>query len=137
MLAFNLLPQSNRDPGAQRLYVLRGNTKATRKILDDLTARSKHKYVPAFSFAILYLGLGDRDKAFDWLNQACQDRSTYLVYAKVAPLLDPMRSDRRFDRLLENMGLQAPAVEDGPRTLVSPAVETAQTSSINDALVAR
>lgn len=110
---------------------LRGNTKAARKILDDLTVRSQHEYVPAFSLAILYLGLGNRDKAFKWLDRACQDRSTYLVYAKVAPLLDPLRSDRRFDLLLENMGLQAPTAGDGRQTSASIKTNTGQTSLLN------
>lgn len=112
--------QSGPDPYTDGLIgyaeALRGNIPTTRKILDELTIRSKHEYIPPFSLALLYLGLGDREKALDWLNRARQDRSTYLIYAKVAPLLDPLRSDQRFSLLLGNMGLQALQVDHSPRT---------------------
>lgn len=84
---------------------LRGNTRKTRKILAELIARSQHEYVSAFSLALLYLSLGDRNKAFQWLEHAREDRSTYLVYAKVDPLMDTLRSDLRFNLLLQRMNL--------------------------------
>ena len=86
---------------------LRGNVTAAHKVLDELTKRSAHEYVPPFSVAFVYLGLGDRNMALRWLDRARQDRSTFLIYAKVDPLLDPLRSDPRFDRLLTNIELTA------------------------------
>jgi len=108
---------------------LRGNVAAARKILGQLTIRSDHEYVPAFSLALLYLGLGDHDKALDWLDRACQDRSTYLVYAKVDPLLDPLRSNRRFDLLLANMELPVQRIDHEYRA--DDAAEMAQVHSDN------
>jgi hypothetical protein len=55
--------------------------------------------------ALLYIGLADRDKAIDWLQRARLDRSTYMAYAKVDPLLDPVRADQRFLALLKHMDL--------------------------------
>ncbi len=86
---------------------LRGNAAAAHKVLDELTKRSAHEYVPPFSVAFVYLGLGNRDMALDWLDRARQDRSTFLIYAKVDPLLDPLRSDPRFQRLLTDIELTA------------------------------
>jgi DNA-binding winged helix-turn-helix (wHTH) protein/tetratricopeptide (TPR) repeat protein len=85
---------------------LSGNQKAARRLLAKLTERSHHEYVPAFSLALLCLGLGDRARAMDWFERAYQDRSTYMIYAKVDPLLDPLRSDQRFVSLLEQMDLK-------------------------------
>jgi tetratricopeptide (TPR) repeat protein len=84
---------------------LRGDPKAARKLLAQLTGRSQQEYVPAFSLALLYIGLGDRDRAIDWLQRACLDHSTYMIFAKVDPLLDPVRSDQRFSALLKHMDL--------------------------------
>jgi tetratricopeptide (TPR) repeat protein len=84
---------------------LSGNADAARKLLERLTQTSRHQYVPAFSIALIYVGLGERDQALGWLEKAYQDRSTYMVYAKTDPLLDPIRSDRRFAALLHRMGL--------------------------------
>jgi len=72
-----------------------GDKAMARKTLAELTNRAKSQFVPAFSMALICVGLGDRDEAFEWLSHAYQDRSTYMVYAKVDPLLDPIRSDPR------------------------------------------
>jgi hypothetical protein len=61
--------------------------------------------VPAFSVVLVYIGLGERDHALEWLERAYQDRSAYMVYAKTDPLLDPLRSDPRFISLLHRMRL--------------------------------
>lgn len=82
---------------------LSGNSGGAREILEDLKQCSCSSYVPAFSMALIYIGLGDYDCAFEWLEKSCQDRSTYMVYAKVDPLLDPVRSDQRFAALLRQM----------------------------------
>jgi DNA-binding winged helix-turn-helix (wHTH) protein/TolB-like protein/Flp pilus assembly protein TadD len=84
---------------------LSGNTAAAQKLLKNLTLRSRDQYIPAFSIALVYIGLGERDRALDWLEQAYQDRSAYMVYAKTDPLLDPLRSDPRFISLLHRMRL--------------------------------
>lgn len=82
-----------------------GKTVEARKVLEDLIRKSHTQYVPAFCIALVYIGLGDHDRALDWLEKAYEDRSTYMVYAKTDALLDPIRSDRRFVDLIENMGL--------------------------------
>jgi len=81
-----------------------GNTVAARKLIEELTLRSHTQYVPAFSIALVYTGLGDRVDAIEWLEKSYQDRSTFMVYIKIDPLLDPIRSDPRFTELLHQMG---------------------------------
>jgi hypothetical protein len=56
--------------------------------------------------ANVYIGLGDKDQAFVWLEKAFQERSNALVWLKVWPLWDPLRSDPRFDDLLRRVGLE-------------------------------
>ena len=48
---------------------------------------------------MIYAGLGEKDQAFAWLEKAYDDRSSYMVYLKVEPMLDRLRSDSRFDDL--------------------------------------
>jgi DNA-binding winged helix-turn-helix (wHTH) protein/TolB-like protein/tetratricopeptide (TPR) repeat protein len=83
-----------------------GNAGAARKLLEELTERSQHEYVPAFSMALICIGLGERDLAFEWLAKSYQDRSTYMVWIKADPLFDSIRSDPRFTALVNQMGLQ-------------------------------
>jgi DNA-binding winged helix-turn-helix (wHTH) protein/TolB-like protein/lipoprotein NlpI len=84
---------------------LAGNRETARRLLQELLQRSQREYVPAFSVALIYVGLGDRQAALDWLEKAYQDRSTLMVYAKTDPLLDPLRSAPQFTALLQRMKL--------------------------------
>lgn len=63
------------------------------------------RYVPAISMAATYAGLGDIDSTFEWLERAYDECHHYLVFLKVEPMVDSLRSDSRFTALLEKMGL--------------------------------
>jgi hypothetical protein len=66
---------------------------------------SKQTYVSPYDLAILYTGLGDKDNAFEQLNKAYDERSGWMIYLKVEPHFDPLRSDRRFEELVRKVGL--------------------------------
>jgi len=76
------------------------------KALDQLQQMAKQRYVSAYSFAIVYEGLGDKDKAFQWLEKGYQDRIYEMNYLKVDALLEDLRSDPRFADLVRRVGLQ-------------------------------
>ena len=76
-----------------------------RKILDQLIERSRQTYVQPVWLAVIYVELGDKDQAFAWLQKAYQDRSSWLVYLKVDPFFDNVRSDRRFIDLAGRVGV--------------------------------
>lgn len=85
---------------------LSGNREAARKLLEELTTQSRRQNGPAFSIALIYIGLGDRDHALEWLTKSYQGRSsTYMAFAKTDPMLDSLRSDARFVTLLKQIGL--------------------------------
>ena len=73
------------------------------RILDELMELLQRRYVSPSSFAIVYIGLGDKDQAFAWLEKAYEDRSTFLTEFKVEPMFDSLRSDPRFQDLLRRM----------------------------------
>jgi TolB-like protein/DNA-binding winged helix-turn-helix (wHTH) protein len=54
-----------------------------------------------------YAGLGDKDRAFRWLDQAYQNRDFFMTFLKSDPTMDPLRSDPRFNALLKKMGFPA------------------------------
>ena len=68
-------------------------------ILNELSEMSKQAYVSPYDMAILYVGLGDKDRAFEQLNKAYDDRAGFILYLNVEPLFDPLRSDPRFPHL--------------------------------------
>jgi tetratricopeptide (TPR) repeat protein len=68
--------------------------------LDQLEQR---RFVTPFCQAIVYLGLGENEKAIDWLEKAYEERSTWIGWLKIQPMLDPLRSNPRFQMLYKKM----------------------------------
>jgi TolB-like protein/Flp pilus assembly protein TadD len=85
-------------------YALEGKRAEAQKVLDQLNELSKQKFVPAIARALVDVGLGEKDKAFEWLEKAYEER--YVIPLKVDPQFDPLRSDPRFADLLRRMNLQ-------------------------------
>ena len=86
-------------------YALSGGAAESRKVLHHLIQESKDRYVPPFAVAQVYAGLADKEQAFAWLDRAYQDRSTSMVYLKVDPSLNSLRSDPRFSVLTNRLNL--------------------------------
>ena len=86
-------------------YALAGNRREAEKVLQTLSDRAKKSYVSPFDVALIYAALGQKDTAFNWLDKAVAERSTFLVYSKWEPRLDPLRDDPRFQTVLQRMGL--------------------------------
>jgi DNA-binding winged helix-turn-helix (wHTH) protein/TolB-like protein len=84
---------------------LAGKRSEAQKILDKLTLLPKQKYISPFSIAEIYIGLGEKDRAFEWLEKAYEDRTWLLRILNVEPIFDPIRSDPRFTDLLRRIGL--------------------------------
>ena len=82
-----------------------GNRVAAEKALADLKSRSGSQYVPPISRALVLIGLGRKPEALAALGQAVDDHSTSMVYAKVDPSLDDLRSDPGFVALIAKMKL--------------------------------
>jgi serine/threonine-protein kinase len=83
----------------------RGRTAEARAVLAELNERAKVRYISPVAQAGLYVTLGDADAAFEWMERAYQDRRGWLAYLKIEPMLDGIRLDPRFNRLLERMRL--------------------------------
>jgi hypothetical protein len=75
-------------------------------MLRRLTAMSGNRWVDPFDLSMVYVGLGDRDRALELLRKAWLERSPGLVFLKVEPMLDPLRSDPRFKALLRELGIE-------------------------------
>jgi TolB-like protein/DNA-binding winged helix-turn-helix (wHTH) protein/Tfp pilus assembly protein PilF len=90
--------------GLGYVYAVSGRKAEARKILAELQSLSEHSYVPATDMALIYAGLGDKDKAFAWLDKAYEEHSFSLSNLKVEPRFDPLRSDPRFADLLRSIG---------------------------------
>jgi TolB-like protein/Tfp pilus assembly protein PilF len=84
---------------------LSGDREGALRQLEGLRALSQLQYVAPHHFYLIYLGLGEKDQAFAWLEKAHQDRSGIFFQLKADPVNDPLRSDPRFADLLRRVGL--------------------------------
>jgi tetratricopeptide (TPR) repeat protein len=87
------------------VYAVLGKQDEARKVLAELKERGKQEYVPAYDVAIIYVGLGETDQAFEWLERAFEERSYYLSFLRVDPVLDGLRSAPRIAGLARRVGL--------------------------------
>ncbi len=86
-------------------YAMSGKRADAEKVIDDLKRLSKQHHVPPFDIATVYVGLGEKEQAFAWLDKAYEERSYFLSYIKADPRLDNLRSDQRFKELVRRVGL--------------------------------
>lgn len=86
-------------------YARAGRRSDALRILAELKKRRQRGDAQAASLVIVYLGLGETEQAFFWLEEAYKERSNMLQFVKVHPLFDPLRSDPRFADLLHRVGL--------------------------------
>jgi eukaryotic-like serine/threonine-protein kinase len=84
---------------------LKGDRKAANEMLAELDARAKKSWVEPYFYAMIYAGLGDKDRAFAQLRKAYEARSWYIAVAAVDSKLDNLKSDPRFSKLLAEAGL--------------------------------
>jgi TolB-like protein/Flp pilus assembly protein TadD len=89
-----------------RAYAHAGRRADALKLLDDLNRRRQSGYVPAAAFVNAYLGLGDNEEAFAWLEEAYKEQSNILQFLRTHPYFDPIRSDPRFAGLVRRVGLE-------------------------------
>jgi TolB-like protein/Flp pilus assembly protein TadD len=105
--ARSLSPESVRNISMLgRAYAVAGRRAEAQRLVEKLLSLSRKRYVPPVYMAIIYIGLGEKDKAFTWLEKAYADRSDWMTLLNTDPLFDPLRSDPRFQDLLRRVGLQ-------------------------------
>jgi TolB-like protein/DNA-binding winged helix-turn-helix (wHTH) protein/tetratricopeptide (TPR) repeat protein len=103
------LSGGDQDPTAAlaHVYARTGRRAEARKIAAELEEKAKSSYVSPYMIATVYSGLGEKDRAFRYLEQADRERCWDIPWALKADLrFDPLRSDPRFEELLARTGLR-------------------------------
>jgi len=86
-----------------------GRAKAALQLLDDLTELAKHKYVAPHFFVGIHIGLGEHERAIEYLEKSWEDHSHWLIYLHLDPSMDALRSNPGFQDLLRRVGLPTAA----------------------------
>jgi serine/threonine protein kinase/tetratricopeptide (TPR) repeat protein len=77
-------------------------------ILDELTKLARQKYIAPYFFAGIHIGLGENDRAMEYLEKSYEEHSHWLIYLHIDPSMDALRSNPRFQDLLRHVGLPLP-----------------------------
>jgi serine/threonine-protein kinase len=84
-------------------YAISGNRSKAEQILRELEQMAKRQYVSSTAFADIHLGLGEKEKALDWLEKSYQDQESACWYLKVDPIYDRVRTEPRFQALVQKV----------------------------------
>jgi eukaryotic-like serine/threonine-protein kinase len=86
-------------------FATAGRRKKAIQILDDLTKLTKQKYVAPYFFAGIHIGLGEDDRAIEYLEKSYEEHSHWIIYLHIDPSMDGLRPNPRFQDLLRRVGL--------------------------------
>lgn len=86
-------------------YALWGKRQEARDALAKLMGLARERYVSPFEMALIHMGLGDSWKSFEWLRKVGEVRSYEIIFLRADPRYDPLRPDKQFLALLEQVGL--------------------------------
>ena len=104
--AYRVNPNASTRTFLARALALRGRRAEAVKLLEEIEQTSKREYVSPYMIAEAYAaGLNERELTFRWLDTAFQQRDPWILYIKVKPEMDTVRSDPRFQDLLQRMKL--------------------------------
>ncbi|MDQ2669578.1 MAG: tetratricopeptide repeat protein, partial [Gemmatimonadota bacterium] len=87
-------------------YAVAGRRSEARRLLAELEERSRREYVQPTVFGIMHMGLGEAERAFDWLDRAAAEHDGWLAESIFYPTFNPLRSHPRYPALLQALGLR-------------------------------
>ena len=113
-LALEALHRANVSSGGNskmislRGYILAkaGRREEAEQVLRTLEAIADERYVPPYAFALIHVGLGQNERALDWLQHAYNVRDVHTIWLPMDPKLDPLRDEPSFVRLIERCGFR-------------------------------
>ena len=104
---YNKAVELNDDPSVLALlgqaYARTGQRDEAQKILVRLSEEARSRYVQAYSFALMYLALGDKERAIDEMERAYRERDANVAQIRVDPMLDDLRGNERFEALVNRI----------------------------------
>src|SRR5262249_532629 len=100
-MSANVTVKSNGRAFLGYTYAVAGKRAEAEKILNELQEEAKQSHVPLERFALIYTGLGDKDRAFEFLQKQLEEAKVLPVFIRVLPEWASLRTDPRFDALIQ------------------------------------
>ena len=103
--AVELSASANNRASLAYAYAIAGERAKAQSLLAELEAAPQERQPSPYLIAAIHAGLGRRDEAFNWLEEAYHRHSVFLIYLNVIPVLDDLRADARFKAMAQRIGL--------------------------------
>jgi tetratricopeptide (TPR) repeat protein len=87
-------------------YGAAGRQDEARAVLGKIEEIAAERYVPSYYFAVVYTGLGEKDRAFEYLDKGFEERDMHLPWEVRDPVFDSLRVDPRWSTVLERLDLE-------------------------------
>jgi len=102
------LSRGSTEPVTQLGYALAksGNPKQAQVTLEELKSIAAEKFVPAYNFAMIYNGLGEKDEALNYLEKSFGEREVQMTFIKIDTRWDEFRAEPRFVDLMRRMNFE-------------------------------
>ena len=96
------------EPVTQLGYVLAksGRREQAKETLEELKVSATKNYVPAYNFAVIYNGLGDKEQALKYLEKSFQEREVQITFIKIDTRWNEVHDDPRFQNLMQRLGFK-------------------------------
>ncbi|TNF78442.1 MAG: tetratricopeptide repeat protein [Acidobacteria bacterium] len=88
-----------------RVFADQGRSDRASELLEELERTAEKTYVPCYYIAAIHSGSGERELTLEWLERACEQRESWMVFLNIDPIWDGYRSEPRFQALVERVGL--------------------------------
>jgi serine/threonine-protein kinase len=92
-------------------HAVRGDTVRAKQLLDELERTVKERYVSPYLTAVVYMGLGDRNRTLSLLEEGLETRGAQMSWLGVRPIFDDLRGEPRFDHIIESLGLSSLSIQ--------------------------
>ena len=88
-----------------RVFADQGRAERARELLDELERSAEQTFVPCYYIAAIHSGSQERDLTLEWLEKACEQRESWMVFLNIDPIWDRYRDEPRFQALVRKVGL--------------------------------
>jgi serine/threonine-protein kinase len=86
-------------------YGASGRAPEARDVLSELSSRRRVEYVRSLCFALVHMGLNERNEALEWLDEAFEERDTWVPALRIDPVFDGLRARSKFTALMRAIGM--------------------------------
>jgi serine/threonine protein kinase/tetratricopeptide (TPR) repeat protein len=88
-------------------YAVAGRREDAHRMIEEIRDPSRQRYQSSYALAAIYAGLGETSQALEWIEKACDERATWMIFLRVHPYFDDLRSEPRFQKIVDRLHFES------------------------------